>query len=373
MPTTIDPSLFEDRHHSPSLSTVARSLQLTTGQLLDFCIPVNPYFPPPELIARLREHLDEALRFYPSYNQRLTPLLAEIVGLPAERLVLGNGSTELITWINRLFVADSLVIPVPTFSRWTADPLASGKRVHTLLRPEHADFNLDPAGFAAFVAHCGARVAVLCNPNNPTGALMPVGQVRELLERLAHLDLVVIDESFIDFASAEPPPSVAAEVHHHPNALVLKSLGKNFGLHGLRLGYAVGHPERIRPLAEALPFWNVNGVAERMLLELPSFLLHYELSRRLVVRDRIALEQRLQRLPGLHVYPSRANFLYVRLEAGSGFSGPELRDRLLSDAGILVRECGNKEGSSSNHFRIAVRPEAEAERLESALRHLLAG
>lgn len=373
MPSTLDASLFEDRHHSPSLITLARSLRLPPSELLDFCIPVNSYFPPPELIARLREHLEEALRFYPSYNERLTPLLAEVVGLPAERLILANGSTELITWINRLFVAESLAIPVPTFSRWSADPLSSGKRVHTLQRPASADFNLEPAAFATFVAQCGARVAVLCNPNNPTGALMPVAQVRELLERLAHLDLVVIDESFIDFASEEPPPSVAAEVHHHPNALVLKSLGKNFGLHGLRLGYAVGHPERIRQLAEALPFWNVNGVAERMLQELPPFLPHYEQSRRRVVRDRIALAERLRRLPGLRVYPSQANFLYVHLEPGSGFSGPELRDRLLSEHRILVRECGNKEGSSSNHFRIAARPAAEAERLESALRNLLAG
>jgi histidinol-phosphate/aromatic aminotransferase/cobyric acid decarboxylase-like protein len=363
-------NLFADTMHSPSIFTLMESMGGRGGRLRDYCIPVNPYFPTREMFESLRGRLESILKFYPSSNQDIALRLSEFVGLDPSTLVLGNGSTELISFINRLLVTESIAIPVPTFSRWTEDPTLTGKRVHTFLRHPQNDFRLTPNEFVAGVLKSGARAAVLCNPNNPTGALMARSDVLRVLGALRELDVVVIDESFIDFADEQVVPSVDRDVVRYPNAVVLKSLGKNLGLHGVRMGYAVASPDLAQRLRSALPFWNLNSLAQALIEELPSARAEYEAGRRQVVRDRIYLEQRLREVPGLKVYPAQANYVYVQLPWG--VEGVALRDHLLTEHGCLLRECGNKLGSDSRHFRIAARPTPEIDYLIEHLSQSLA-
>jgi histidinol-phosphate/aromatic aminotransferase/cobyric acid decarboxylase-like protein len=182
--------------------------------------------------------------------------------------------------------------------------------------------------------------------------------------------VVVIDESFIDFADEQVVPSVDRDVVRYPNAVVLKSLGKNLGLHGVRMGYAVASPDLAQRLRRALPFWNLNSLAQALIEELPSARAEYEAGRRQVVRDRIYLEQRLREVPGLKIYPAQANYVYVQLPWG--VEGVALRNHLLTEHGCLLRECGNKLGSDSRHFRIAARPTAEIDYLIEHLSQSLA-
>jgi histidinol-phosphate/aromatic aminotransferase/cobyric acid decarboxylase-like protein len=369
MAYTVDFSLFENLRHNPSYAGLQKSMGTGAKELRDYCIPVNPYFPTPEIFDRLRKDLESILRYYPEYNEKVAATLTETLGGDPDTVVLGNGSTELITWINRLFVTESVAIPIPTFSRWTDEPEAMHRRVHAFLRPEVQDFNLDPDEFAAFVHRKGAQVAVLCNPNNPTGAFMPVDQVVRLLDRLSDIDLVVIDESFADFVDEKSIPSVASEAVQRHNVVVLKSLGKNFGLHGLRMGYAVANPRVVKEFRKALPFWNLNAMAVKLIGLLPGYRKEYEAGRRQVVRDRVALERDLRAIPELKVFPSSANFVYFRVP--DSVHGIRLRNHLLSEYGYLVRECGNKAGSSQQYFRVAARPAEERGLLVRALRESL--
>jgi histidinol-phosphate/aromatic aminotransferase/cobyric acid decarboxylase-like protein len=363
-PVNLD--LFADTKHSPSIFELTASMNgRGAGRLRDYCIPVNPYFPTPELFESLRSRLETILKFYPSSNQDIARKLSEFVGLDPATLIIGNGSTELISFINRLLVTQSIAIPVPTFSRWTEDPTLSGKQVHTFLRYPQNDFRLTPGEFVGNVIKSGARAAVLCNPNNPTGALMPRGDVLRVLEALRSLDVVVIDESFIDFADEQVVPSVDRDVMRYTNAIVLKSLGKNLGLHGVRMGYAVTNPALAQKLTKALPFWNMNSLGQALIEELPQHRREYEAGRRQVVRDRIYLEERLRSIAQLTVYPAQANFVYLRMP--SGIDGVALRDRLLCEHGCLIRECGNKLGSDSRHYRIAARPREEVDHLVECL------
>ena len=111
--------------------------------------------------------------------------------------------------------------------------------------------------------------------------------------------------------------------------------------------------------------WNVNALAEALILELRDHLTEYESARRRAVADRREMERRLRSVPGLTVFPSRANFVYVRIP--EPIDGVALRNWLLCEHGYLVRECGNKLGSDSSHFRLAVRPPEQAESLVEAL------
>lgn len=366
IPFPVDLSLFDGTHHSPSLPNLERSLGRDDLKLQDFCIPVNPYFPTAEIFAEFRRNLETILKYYPGSNESIARDLAETLDLDPASVIMGNGSTELITWIDMLLVGNRVATPIPTFGPWTDHPAAIGKQVCTWRLQPDLDFELDVDGFAEFVRHVGADTVVICNPNNPTGACLDQGPMIHLLDALADLKLIVVDESFIDFAQEDLIPSVAGEALRRENLIVLKSLGKNCGLHGVRAGYAVTQPVLAHRLRNALPQWNVNAMAEALIKAFTSHQVEYEHARRRAVADRRNTERLLRSLPGLRVFPSRANFVYVQIPAS--LDGVTLRNWLLSEYGCLVRECGNKQGSDSSHFRLAARPAEQAVTIVSALR-----
>jgi hypothetical protein len=127
----------------------------------------------------------------------------------------------------------------------------------------------------------------------------------------------------------------------------------------LHLGYAVGNPSLVSRLRDALPTGNVTGLALALIEELPGARQGYEDGRRRAVQDRVYLEQELRKIPGLGVFPSRANFVYARLP--EGFDGVRLRNHLLGEHGCLLRACGDKEGSDSRSLRVAARPAGEVD------------
>ncbi|MEO3813704.1 aminotransferase class I/II-fold pyridoxal phosphate-dependent enzyme [Sphaerisporangium sp. B11E5] len=358
--------------HSPSYFSLLRGSPGLREAPVDFCIPCNPYFPTPEVFELLQQNLTTILKYYPSDAGTIAAELGSVLGLQPQTLVMGNGSTELITWIDHLLIRDSVAVPVPTFGRWTDQPLETGKRVDMYRLPEARGFALDTDDFVRFIRARGSRAAVICNPSNPDGGYLRRTQVIDLLDRLTDLDLVVVDESFIDFVDEEHAPSVADEAALRPNVVVLKSLGKNFGLHGIRFGYLVANPALAGTVRRMLPKWNLNSFAEAVVFLLKEHTRAYQESLRLVAADRRSMLQQLSALPGLKVYPSQGNFLLVRLPDGK--DGVHLRDHLLSAHNLHVRECGNKLGSSSRFLRFAVRPRQDVLRLADGLRtYLYAG
>jgi histidinol-phosphate/aromatic aminotransferase/cobyric acid decarboxylase-like protein len=356
----IDLSLLQKGAHSASYFALARGMG-SDADIVDFCIPCNPYFPTPQMFAVLAENLTTILKYYPSDSGTITNQLAGVLGLHPQTVAMANGSTELITWIDHLLIKQSIAIPIPTFGRWTDQPLETGKRVDMFLLQESDGYALDLDGYARFIRERGSRVAVICNPNNPDGGYLPRRDVLRFVDGLHDLDLVVVDESFIDFVDAERYPSVAQDAAIRPNVVVLKSLGKNFGLHGIRFGYLVANPALAGRIGKALPKWNLNSLAEAVVYMIKDYEAEYRESLRLLSRDRMQMAEALQRVPGLTVFPSQGNFLLVKLP--HGYSGTAMRDYLMSQYQVFVRECGNKLGMSSQFLRLVVRPPQDVDRL----------
>ncbi|MFG2780905.1 pyridoxal phosphate-dependent aminotransferase [Streptomyces prunicolor] len=355
--------------HSPSMAALARESD-GTGPV-DFCIPCNPYFPTPAMFDDMAARLREIITYYPSSADTITAELCNLLQLPPSCVAMGNGSTELITWIDHLMVRESLAIPVPTFGRWTDQPMETGKRVDMFPLQESSGFVLDLAQYAEFIRKRNTKVAVICNPNNPDGGFIHKQALVQFMDAMADLDLIVIDESFLEFADAEVEPSVVQEAMLRPNVVVLRSLGKNFGLHGIRFGYLVANPALAGRIRSMLPKWNLNAFAEHVVFILKEHGAEYAQSLQQVRRDRLDMASHLSALPGLTVYPSQGNFLFVRLPVGA--EGTVVRDRMLTEHRILVRECGNKIGSSSRFLRLVVRPQTDVRRLVSGMEQVLYG
>ena len=251
---------------------------------------------------------------------------------------------------------------MPTFSRWTDLPEELHLTLHTIVRDRKNGFRLEVDEIVSRVRQVKARTLVLSNPNNPTGAWLTFDQVKVLVNLLEDLDTVIIDESFIDFSDLE---SAAPYLSEMPNLVVVKSLGKSLGWHGVRLGCVVAEPARAQRLRDRLPFWNINGLAAYVLKTVTRFKPEYQASFGLVARDRRYMTKQLSTVPGLIIYPSKANFLFVELPDGT--SGRTLRDRLLANHGLMVRECSNKIGSTEQYLRMAVQTRDAVDMLVPAL------
>lgn len=353
--------LFNVRSHNPSFFAVKESVAFQ-GELLDFCIPVNLHFPPTALVNMIHDQLNDILRYYPDYADVHQQHIAEMTGLAPETIVPCNGSTEIITTLCQQ-ARDPIVTSIPTFSRWTDLPEELHVPLYTITRRRENSFRLEVDEIVRRVREVKAQTLVISNPNNPTGSWLMLDEVKALANQLEDLHAVIVDESFIDFSDLETAASFAAGT---PNLIVVKSMGKSLGWHGVRLGYAATERRRAQALRARLPFWNINGLAAFVLRNLTRFRREYYDSFPRVAADRVYMIEQLSSVPGLKIYPSKANFLFVELP--DGVSGRALRDRLLRNYGLLVRECSNKMGSSEQYLRLAVQGKAAVDSLVVALR-----
>lgn len=358
--------LFARAAHNPSFFEVSAAAP-ADRPLLDFCVPVNLHYPKGELLAAVAEQLGDIVKYYPDYAEVHQAHLSRLTGIAPNHIVVANGSTEIITELVRA-AEGPLVTCAPTFGQWTDLPSVHGKSIELLMRRRENGFRLDPEEIVQHVRAVGARTLVLSNPNNPTGVGMPLEEIAFVAEALPDLSLIAMDESFIDFSDLESAGPLAAASH---NVVVVKSMGKALGLHGVRLGYAVASARNAELIRRQMPFWNINGLA--------AFVLGYVADRPYLLRaslaataaDRDAMAAALASVEGITVFPSAANFLFVEL--AQGVSGAALRERLLTRHGVFIRECGNKVGSSSRYLRLAVADAAAVARLTDALRQELSG
>jgi histidinol-phosphate/aromatic aminotransferase/cobyric acid decarboxylase-like protein len=186
---------------------------------------------------------------------------------------------------------------------------------------------------------------------------------------------VIVDESFIHFACEGDNFaywSVAEQVRRFPNLTVVKSMSKDFGVAGIRAGYAVMAPDRVRALLGNGFLWNSSGLAEYFfdLYSRPDFQERYERERIRFIRNSRRFFAALAQIPGLHVYPTSANFALVEL--CNDLSAEELVCRLLIRRGIYTRTCDDKQGLEAGKFlRIAARNRPENAYIIRSLRRLI--
>ena len=174
---------------------------------------------------------------------------------------------------------------------------------------------------------------------------------------------MIVDESFIHFACEGDDyafRSLTGEIDRFPNLMVVKSMSKDFGVAGIRAGYAVMAPDRVRTLLDNGFLWNSSGLAEYFfdLYSRPDFLMEYERKRVHYIRHSRRFFRALSMMPGLYAYPTSANFILIELR--NGMTAEDLVCRLLVRRGIYARTCDDKKGLEPGKFiRVASRCRSE--------------
>ncbi len=286
--------------------------------------------------------------------------LSATLSVDGRWIALGNGSVEIMWLLASAFLdpGDMALIAGPTFGEYARACRVAGADVQEILFGEEVGFRPDAASIARQIEAVRPRLAFLCNPNNPTGQLLPAPEIAGLLERCEET-LLVVDEAYLPFCSEQ------IDLRSHlPSGrlLLLRSMTKDYGLAGLRLGYALAHPEIVDSLDRVRPPWNVNAAAQAAGLAAISDRAHLEEARQVVAASRDYLTRELSAL-GLGVVPSTANFLLVRVG-----DAPAVRTALMQ-RGICVRDCSSF--GLPAHIRIGMRPMDDCRSLVEAMREVI--
>lgn len=290
--------------------------------------------------------------------------LGKRLHIPPEGIAVGNGSADLLYRIVLVLRPKRGLIFSPTFAEYAKTLHEAGSDLITLPADPERGFSV-PWEKAVGRLRRG-DVLFLCNPNNPTGTLIPRRIIEDNLSKIQEKGaFLIVDEAFIDLMEDESLVSLAVR---EKNLLILRSLTKFYGLAGLRLGYTVGPPEWIKRIEEFGQPWPVNVLAQaagEALLKDDSFR-EKTLSRWRKEKD--FLYRGLQRLAGIQVFPSSAPFFLVRLQGNGTIE--QLRRHLWRE-GLLIRDGRGFSGLESGYFRVAVRSRKENRFFLQALKKAL--
>ncbi|MEI6148199.1 MAG: cobyric acid synthase [bacterium] len=353
--------------HGGDAKAVASDLgvQAAGSPRLDFSVNVNPFGAPPWVKGILARSEGLVERYPEPRATTLSATLAQAHGVESDAVVVGNGSTEILSWIVQALRPAHPAWVIPTYAGYSEVCAAAGLRGAAIpaASSRHA-FRLD----WDLLRKGDADLLFLASPNNPTGAVLDAGAILAAIKADARRT-VVLDESFLDFLP-DAGRRTLIRPDMPPNLIVIKSLTKFFAIPGLRLGMACSAPETLRRIEAARLPWSVNGLAQAVGVRLYADRDYLQRSRETLPRWRETFAAQLAELPGLTVHPSEAPFLLCRLAAP--WTASRLQAELLRQ-GILIRSCRNFEGLGEEYCRLAVRPPGEQEDLMAVLRPLLLG
>ncbi len=329
----------------------------------------NLYFPPKEVFAHLKDNIHNLVLNYPMAQDALAELVGDIITQPAERIIVGNGAAEIIKILSG-HLAKKIIVPVPSFNEY----VNAAPEGHVVEFPlEFPSFQLDIDKFAAEAIKVEADMAVVVTPNNPTSILVPKSDLIRLAQKLnEHNCMLIIDESFLDFAENKEQISLEQNIAEYPNMAILKSMSKAYGICGLRIGYMLtANLEFADAVRNEIHIWNINGFAEEFLRILPKYKQEFEDSCEKVKADRDIFYKKLGDIKGMTVFKPDANYIFCRLP-DDALSGPEITKHLFIKHNIYIKDSAEKtQPDATRYIRIASRTNKENNKLIEALKDVM--
>ncbi|MFC2056767.1 pyridoxal phosphate-dependent aminotransferase [Chloroflexota bacterium] len=335
-----------------------RRAGMAPEELIDFSVCTNPYMPPPEIKEVQLNSL--SIELYPDTEAtELRQRLSRRLQVPPECVLAGSGTTELIRLIALAYLrqGDHVLVLEPTYGEYeVAGVIAGAKLVKQWMRAEDG---LTPRleETMALIKKYRPRAVFICNPNNPTGKYLSRYEVEAVLDAVED-GLLVLDEAYVTFVEQRWP---SADLCSQGNIVILRSMTKDYGLAGLRLGYSIASLEITDSLRRIRPPWSVNTVAQKvgaMVLTDNDYLEH---TKERIREARRYLTDGLSQL-GFPPFPSDTHFFLVMVGDAMSF-----RSALLKH-GILVRDCGSF--GLPEYIRIGTRTLPECQRIIAAIEDL---
>jgi L-threonine-O-3-phosphate decarboxylase len=355
--------------HGGNLAWAAALADCSPDAIVDFSASISPLGPPSSVLAAIMSQLGN-LRHYPDPDySELRLALGHFHQIAADWILPGNGSAELLTLVGReLAQLAATVILTPAFGDYYRTLAAYNAKVlefpldlgtGTKAIPSKENFSLFP-DFGFITSEYGL---LLNNPHNPTGKLFSRDSILPYLKRFA---LVVVDEAFMDFLPPDEEQSLIGLVQEYDNLVILRSLTKFYSLPGLRLGYAIAHPQRLAKWQSWRDPWPVNILAAGAAIAAIEDQEFQNRTWKWLPGARNQLLQGLSSIPGFNPLEGTVNYLLVQYQQSTS----QLQKNLLQQHQILIRDCLSFKELGDHFFRVAVRSESDNQGLLTALKKI---
>lgn len=357
-------NIFADKDQALSLYQKRFGGYWRFNELKDFCYLVNPYFPPKQMMEKMKHSFDELITQYPSgmYVQNINA--GRMFNIDEEKIIVGNGAAELINSLKNV-IKGKIALSIPTFNEYVrCFPQCEFKFIDTSV--DGYRFNKEK------IIDCMNEVdnLVIINPDNPSGAFITYEDMIDIIEVYSQEGKkVIIDESFIDFACPTQKYTLIEDelLEKYPNLIVIKSISKSYGVPGIRLGVlCTSDVEILKIVKRDMPVWNINSFGEYFLQIITLYQKDYVKACELIAEERKWLYTKLSEIKYVKPFESEAN--YILCEVTEGCNATVLAKELVSDYKIYIKDLSGKDGfEGKQYIRVAVRDRADNSALIEAL------
>lgn len=356
----------KDHFHGSDLEKIESIYGIKKENITSFSANVNPLGISQKLKEELSTHID-CITTYPDREYcNLRKCMANYVGTEPENIIVGNGSTELISLFIQIEHPRKALILGPTYSEYEREvALGGGTTLYYPLKEENS-FRLDTDHFTSKLDD-SLDLLILCNPNNPTSSCISIDDMRKILDVCKEHDIyVMVDETYIEFVNDVAHTSAVPLTAYYNNIIILRGTSKFFAAPGLRLGYAItGNEDLLRNMNQRKNPWTINSlavIAGELMFQDKDYI---AATRDLVLSERQRMYELFQASERFRPYKPTANFMLLRI-MDDDLTSQDLFDRAIRE-GMMIRDCSTFPFLNDKFIRFCFMKPEDNDRLAECL------
>ena len=360
----------KDHFHGSDLEKIEQIYGIKKEDIVSFSANVNPLGLSGRLRSELPKHLDVICSYPDREYTKLRSVIGQYCDCPPENILMGNGSTELITLFIKTVAPKKALIIGPTYSEYERElSLGGGTSLYFPLKEED-DFKLN-CDVLIETLNESIDMLIMCNPNNPTSSAVKRSDMRRILDACKTCDIfVMIDETYVEFAEDYDSITCVPLTGSYNNLCILRGISKFFAAPGLRLGYAVcGDTDLMKDISAIKDPWTINSVAEIAGTIMFSDSEYIKSTKELIFRERSRVTGALRSMEGLKVYDPVANFVLCRITK-ENVDADILFDKAIRN-NMMIRNCSSFPFLDNTYFRICFMNPADNDRLLALIGEVL--
>lgn len=356
--------------HGGNIYAASRNFQ-HKEEWLDYSANINPLGLASSVKVAMLQAMDSVIHYPDVDAYELKQAICRAYGISADFITVGNGAVELLYVLSHIIQPHNVLVMAPTFSEYERAACAAGAQVSYVVLRAHDDFQVNSHALIEKIETIQPELVFLCNPNNPTGALMTPKEIAEVITVAAKIkSFVVVDESFLDFLpwndwTCQPLLS------KFPNLIIAHSLTKFYAIPGLRLGFVLASESITKKLHLSKDPWNVNSIAQAAGVAALGDEAYAAQSRAYIVQEKKLFYQSLAKISGFKPYEPAANYILVDI-LQSHWTASVLCKKMM-ERRILIRDCSNYEGLGDRYIRLAVKGHEQNQQVIFELQNIIKG
>ena len=339
--------------HGSDIEKICEYYHLNKDEIVRFGANVNPLGLSEKVKADIAAHVD-LLSSYPDREYTsLRETISEYCSVPAEFILPGNGSSELIALLIDARAPKRTLILGPTYSEYSRELAISGSTQEYYHLKEEQDFRLDVDDLSRTLSE-GYDFLIICNPNNPTSSAILHDDMEQLLTFCAEHDIfVMIDETYVEFAPDISAVTAVPFTKRFRNLMILRGVSKFFAAPGMRFGYGItGNMDFLKKMKEKQIPWSLNSIGafagEKMFKDQD----YIRRTRELILSERGRMYRAVSEMPGYKAYDPYANFILLKV-LKEGATSADIFDRCIRK-GLMIRDCASFQCLEGEYIRFCI-------------------